>query len=647
MDKETAIQIAKSKKSTPEQLKGLLGISDGIDLLLAKHPNTSAEMLDYLCEHHSFDEKICGTALAHPNISVEQLLNVGWEYPLAMFRNPALPSLMQSRKNLLGEFSGEEFENAFGSKELPGLVVDWLFTQGKAEYQVIFVSAPKRAPELLEKFRESKYPKVVATLLDKDVNSYLAWAKGLGLASSAIEQLAPVEQRMAIDAWVSWLVAKNQDPPAGVMASNEETASLPKVLVNALRPIEDLYFKCGRVPLSQSPNFYDEFSRLLQDALKTDATFSRLVVKVIDFDLGEVKRFGNPGRKAPSDIAKSSYYAKSGLEKSFNRLAAVLASWSGKQPEGRRMALSEALSKLVLDHPLPTVSEPAVKAVNVLPNIPSELLDEKGKFHISTLFLNPALQGVMQKDADFLAGFNGEEFEKILRSKDIPEFVVDWLASQGKAEYQAIFLFEAKRAPETVAKFLNSKHAKIVLQLLEQDHETYLAWATDLGFKRPLPDDDEPASLKSEIDDWVEGLWYHNQALWKELVPDQGNAATLQGELVRAMGRIEAEHFKNGMTNWGDGSGFYENFTSLIHHTLKAEKTFSKLVMKVIDADIGEIRRSGQVGKAIASGKKPREAAFDGSFLLQSDVERSHQRLGALITLWCQRHPAPVPVDGK
>jgi hypothetical protein len=67
----------------------------------------------------------------------------------------------------------------------------------------------------------------------------------------------------------------------------------------------------------------------------------------------------------------------------------------------------------------------------------------------------------------------------------------------------------------------------------------------------------------------------------------------------------------------------------------------------MIDADIGEIKKSGQVGKAIATGRKPREAAFGGSVLVQCDVEKSHQRLGALITLWCQRHPDPIPFCEK
>lgn len=559
MPVDEAIKIAKNKNSNVDKLKGVLGISDEIDLLLAKHPNTSTEMLDDICERQSFDEIICGTALAHPNISAEQLLNVGWEYPLAMFRNPALPSLMQSRKNFLGEFSGEEFEASF-KKELPSFVVDWLLLHGKADYQVIFVSAPKRTPEVLEKFRESKHSKVVATLLDKDVNTYLAWAKDLGLDPTTINPVTPSELRSSINTWISWFVDKRPDAFAEGAALS--VSPLPKVLVDAFKPIEDQYFKCGRLAFGPSPNFYDEFIGLLQDTLKSDATFSKLVGKVIDFDFGEVKRFGNPGKKAPVDISKGSYYAKSGLEKSFNRLLAVLASWAGKQPEVKWMTLSDALSKMVSEHPLPSVSESAAKA---------QIL---GKPH-------------------------------------------------------------------------NDQSKEMLAQPLDLNEITYLAWAADLGFTRPVPDDDEPTSLKSEIDDWVETLWYQNQTLWKALVPAEGRAPSLQGELVRALGRIEAEHFKNGMTNWGDGSGFYEDFTRLIHDTLKSEKTFSKLVKMTIDADIGEIKKSGQVGKAIATGRKLREAAFGGSVLVQCDVEKSHQRLGALITLWCQRHPDPIPFCEK
>ena len=301
----------------------------------------------------------------------------------------------------------------------------------------------------------------------------------------------------------------------------------------------------------------------------------------------------------------------------------------------------------MLDELGASVDNKIAAAVTAHTNIPVELLDNLGAFYPLAMFRNPALPKIMGAKKNYLGEFYGDDFEDALKSKNVPEFVVDWVASNGKVEYQAIFLFGAERPPATVAKFRNSKHPKIVAQLLEKDDATYFAWATDIGFLRPSSDDEEPASLKSEIDDWVEQLWSHNQVLWKELVPEKGGAPTLQGELVRALGRIETEHFKNGMMNWGDGSGNYENFTKLINDTLKAEKSFSKLNKKILDSDIAEIKHSGLVGKAIASGKKPRESAFDGSFFLQSDVEKSHQRLGALITLWCARHPDPVPFKEK
>jgi hypothetical protein len=191
-----------------------------------------------------------------------------------------------------------------------------------------------------------------------------------------------------------------------------------------------------------------------------------------------------------------------------------------------------------------SVDDKIAAAVTAHPNISVELLDSLGAFYPFAMFRNPALPKIMEAKKNYLGEFFGDEFEDALKSKNLPEFVVDWLASHDKAEYQAIFLFGSPRSPAVAAKFANSKHVKIVAQLLEKDEGTYLAWATHLGFSRPAPDEDEPASLKSEIDEWVEGLSLHNSVLWKELVPEQGCATSLQGELVRALGRIEIEYFK-------------------------------------------------------------------------------------------------------
>lgn len=637
MEIDAAIEVAKNKKSSTDQLKTLLGRSDEVDLLLAKHPNANLEMLDDICERQSFDEKITSAALAHPNISLEQVLNVGYEYPMALYKNPALPKLMLAHKNLLGEFDGEAFENSF-KKELPSFVVDWLLAQGKAEYQVTYVSAPKRPAEVLEKFRESKHPKVVATLLEKDINTYMAWAADLGFDLPGATHLLPAVVRSHLDFLVEQAAAKAGSDQAPMQLS------LPEDLRTALKQAESLYFKGGRVNFAEGQTFYEDFLQLIQEFLKAKSNFTKLVAKVVDYDLGEIKRFGNPGKKPPPNIGKADYYAKSGLDRSFKRLLVALASCGQNQSDAGWASLSQALGGLVSRNPRPNTNEPTSSSGNAFSGMPQSLMDASGGFSIASMLANPALEQIVQGDRTFLGKFHGPDFEKALGSPVIPEFVASWVAEHGDLQAQAAYLFGSPRTAPMKERFRASAYPQIALQLLEVDNLCYLAWATDIGFVTQAARGDGQAIARQDIDAWVENLWSQNGALWKELVPENGPASTLQGEVVRALGRIESEFFRNGMMNWGDGSNHYENFAKLIHATLKQEKTFSKLVLKIVDADIAAITRSGEMGNAIAAEKKPREDAFSSNFFVKTEVEKSHQRLGALISLWCERNPAPLPV---
>lgn len=327
-------------------------------------------------------------------------------------------------------------------------------------------------------------------------------------------------------------------------------------------------------------------------------------------------------------------------------------------PEELKMVIgiSGELDRIVAKNPNTTaqlldelgmsLDEKIVAAVTEHPNISTELLESLGAFHPLSMFRNPALPTIMASTKNFLRGFYGDEFDAALKSKKVPDFVVDWLAAQGSFEHQAMYLFGSSRTPAVVAKFRNSKHAKVVGQILQRDEDTYLAWAQDLGFQMPAPEEGEPVAVGFEVDLWVEDLDSENTSRWKALVPAEGVANTLQGEMVRAIGRLQSEYFRNGMMNWGDGSGYYEGFTSLVHETLKAEASFTKLVKKMIEADVDEIKLAGKRGKAMASGKTSRKSAFGDNFLIASDAEKSMQRLGALIAIWCQRHPDLIPYAG-
>lgn len=53
--------------------------------------------------------------------------------------------------------------------------------------------------------------------------------------------------------------------------------------------------------------------------------------------------------------------------------------------------------------------------------------------------------------------------------------------------------------------------------------------------------------------------------LWQSLVPKSGHAATLQGELVRLIGRLASEYYRNGNMNWNDD---FSNMTKCLETEL-------------------------------------------------------------------------------
>jgi hypothetical protein len=117
----------------------------------------------------------------------------------------------------------------------------------------------------------------------------------------------------------------------------------------------------------------------------------------------------------------------------------------------------------------------------------------------------------------------------------------------------------------------------------------------------------------------------------------------LQGELVRASGRITGDYYKNDMMNW---DGWFESLMKLIQETLKSDPGFTRLAKKVIDADVAQIKACGRQGQDMGRGKEPRTSVFD-SGILKGDVEESFTRLDAMIVLWCKRHPEPIPYDRR
>ncbi len=55
--------------------------------------------------------------------------------------------------------------------------------------------------------------------------------------------------------------------------------------------------------------------------------------------------------------------------------------------------------------------------------------------------------------------------------------------------------------------------------------------------------------------------------LWNNLVPHEGNADSLQGELIRIIGRLASEFYRNGNMNW-ETNPYYQKMANCLQTEL-------------------------------------------------------------------------------
>jgi hypothetical protein len=113
------------------------------------------------------------------------------------------------------------------------------------------------------------------------------------------------------------------------------------------------------------------------------------------------------------------------------------------------------------------------------------------------------------------------------------------------------------------------------------------------------------------------------QNLWNKLVPEYGQSLSVQGELVRAIGRMTNEFTVNGYCNWDEG---YEIICSFLEEHL-TDGTFVQHENEDIRGDVEVIRKYAR-RKNLQKGV---------------DVGECHDRLVVKVIQWCQKHPTLIP----
>lgn len=115
--------------------------------------------------------------------------------------------------------------------------------------------------------------------------------------------------------------------------------------------------------------------------------------------------------------------------------------------------------------------------------------------------------------------------------------------------------------------------------------------------------------------------WEEQPRLWARLVPPSGQAATVQGELIRCTGKLTDEAYRNGNTNWGPG---FERMTRFVGRTLEDPQTFSAEQRSAISVAVTRI---------IEDAADP-DVSGHGS---------PHYLLTEMAVRWCLAHPDPIP----
>lgn len=110
--------------------------------------------------------------------------------------------------------------------------------------------------------------------------------------------------------------------------------------------------------------------------------------------------------------------------------------------------------------------------------------------------------------------------------------------------------------------------------------------------------------------------WEEWERLWKELVPAKGQADTVQGELLRCLGRLTDEAYRNGNINWDAG---YRTMCEYVGEVLGDDSCFSPSEVRGIRADVADM--------------------LDYERIDTSGHGSSYYNLSDLAVRWCFAHP--------
>lgn len=214
---------------------------------------------------------------------------------------------------------------------------------------------------------------------------------------------------------------------------------------------------------------------------------------------------------------------------------------------------------------------------------------------------------------------------RILTHPQCPQVLLSWACKHG-GTYEQLAVWKNPNTPvELFSEMMESGYPQEANVLLAHPQKIF-EYVSDLGFVGPPP---KSYGELCDYGGWLRETREKTSGLWEKLVPKEGEAETIQGEMVRAIGRIQDDYYRNGFGNW---YSYYYDLSRFLAAHLADETTFKPFTANVIRSDIRALHSCGL--RCMYSGDL--ERTFLDSI---NDTEEVFLRIDAAIAVWCERHP--------
>lgn len=135
---------------------------------------------------------------------------------------------------------------------------------------------------------------------------------------------------------------------------------------------------------------------------------------------------------------------------------------------------------------------------------------------------------------------------------------------------------------------------------------------------------------------------YFNEAkfIWTNLVPKNGQADNLQGELLRQIEKLRYEAQDNGNVNWDQDFEFFSDFIS---DTLSNSGVLDSSIKEDVKSALTRIKTAGKVAQLFNEGKLSEdELEKDYNFELAYVEDDLYDIVVDAIALFYMNNPEPI-----